>query len=324
MGKSELHQRWIFTWNADNDGNLPEVELVEKILNEITREGVFQLERGSETGRSHYQGRFRLNRERTGKKWLLNKFSEIYTTINLTFIPEMVYDSSSYCTKNDSRLLGPFWVGAGSYREFKKVSTLKLMKWQQQFVDMITNPEYQPALKDRKVMVVSNPAGKIGKSKLLKHLAQSQEANKLKVAKLPIDKPDRLRAGVIKLLRKQEIDLFMFDFTRTQGVETHLENLFEIVEEIKNGYLVDCMYGNYSYALFPPPMIVIFTNREFGELHPYLSPDRWFSMHVRNMEDDLKYWKLCGKHSDDTFMYEGDHKLLKNELERLSNEFQFK
>lgn len=55
-----LQKRWVFTWNADDQDKLPSPDLIQKKLNNIASEAVFQLEVGSNNGRRHYQGRFKL------------------------------------------------------------------------------------------------------------------------------------------------------------------------------------------------------------------------------------------------------------------------
>ena len=62
-----------------------------QFLNKIVESGVFQKERGVETSRLHYQGRFELKGPRIGKRKLLRMFSELGETSNLTFSPERLY-----------------------------------------------------------------------------------------------------------------------------------------------------------------------------------------------------------------------------------------
>lgn len=50
-----LQKCWVFTWNADNEDNLPSPDSLRKKLNYIASEAVFQLEIGSNNGRRHYQ-----------------------------------------------------------------------------------------------------------------------------------------------------------------------------------------------------------------------------------------------------------------------------
>ena len=53
------------------------------------------------------------------------------------------------------------------------------------------------------------------------------------------------------------------------------QHLFAIIESIKNGYVIDVMYGRMNEALFRPPIVIIFSNEPFLEVRKYLSYDRW-------------------------------------------------
>ena len=65
------------------------------------------------------------------------------------------------------------------------------------------------------------------------------------------------------------------DLPRTISKSLSLTDLFHTLEEIKNGYVVDRMYGKYNEGIFDPPLIVIFTNFKFEELQSNMSEDRW-------------------------------------------------
>ena len=79
----------MFTWNADDLGGLPNrVNLIE-LLENVAVKGVFQRERGLKTGRLHYQGMFVLKGSRLEKRRLLEIFSQICETTQLTLEPEV-------------------------------------------------------------------------------------------------------------------------------------------------------------------------------------------------------------------------------------------
>nr|YP_009686316.1 hypothetical protein [Halamphora calidilacuna]QDR25072.1 hypothetical protein [Halamphora calidilacuna] len=83
--------------------------------------------------------------------------------------------------------------------------------------------------------------------------------------------------AVCKLLQKEDIDMFTFDFTRTMGVETSMNDLFQVVEELKNGHVVSVLYGNPMEVAMTSPHVVIFTNEKFEDSEKYLSRDRWIT-----------------------------------------------
>ena len=126
--------------------------------------------------------------------------------------------------------------------------------------------------RSRKVIWVQDPKGGSGKSTFLKYLSLNQEG--LRVKKLPLDKPDRLRMMVCKIVERENVEAFSFDFTRTLGTETHIENLFQIVEEIKNGHIVSAMYGNPMEVVMTNPFVIIFSNEDISKYSHYLSMDR--------------------------------------------------
>lgn len=98
-------------------------------------------------------------------------------------------------------------------------------------------------------------------------MALNQEG--LRVKKLPLDKPDRLRMMVCKIVEQEDVDAFSFDFTRTLGTETYIENLFQIVEEIKNGHIVSAMYGNPMEVVMTNPFVIIFSNEDISKYCHY-------------------------------------------------------
>lgn len=118
-------------------------------------------------------------------------------------------------------------------------------------------------------------------------MSVSQHETGISVKKLPLDKADRLRMMVCKIIERENVDLFSFDFTRTQGVDTNFQNLFEVIEEIKNSYIVDTIRAFIKTAI-----IIIFTNMDINQLKNYLSDDRWEPFIICKNNDSLDYINL--------------------------------
>ena len=144
-------KKWVFTWNADDDGQLVDCHKLQNLLNEISKQGVLQSERGKKNARIHYQGRFELKGSRTGKKQLLKMFRVLGCTKNLTFRPELSVDSTSYCVKDESRVGGPWYVGTPQYRRKNTPMRIKYRKWQEQFLNKLNSPLGE-TLRDCKVI----------------------------------------------------------------------------------------------------------------------------------------------------------------------------
>lgn len=265
-------KRWVFTWNINDAGWMPKQKDLSALLDIYVVSGVFQLELGLTTARPHYQGRFELKGSRLGKKRLLEIFRELGDTSQLTFQPEIVYDSTSYCTKSETREAGPWYVGTNSYKTKQQPLQLELRMWQEQLLAEMAGID-DSGKRDRKVIWIQDILGGAGKSTFSKYLSFGQKDWKVK--KLPLDKPDRLRMAVCKIVQKEDVDVFTFDFTRTRGEETSMNNLFQIIEEIKNAHVVSVMYGNPMEVGFTSPHVIIFTNEKLEDYEKYLSPDRW-------------------------------------------------
>lgn len=113
-------------------------------------------------------------------------------------------------------------------------------------------------------MLVCNKTGGAGKSKFVKWLRISQK--EIVLRKLPVSSVDRLTSAVFIISKTVKIDLYKIDLPRTISENISLPDLFHTLEEIKNGFIVDTMYGRYNERIFEAPQIVIFTNISFEKL----------------------------------------------------------
>lgn len=55
-------------------------------------------------------------------------FEILGCTKNLTFRPELSVDSTNYCTKIETRIVDPWYVGSNSYRRKNSIMTITLRK----------------------------------------------------------------------------------------------------------------------------------------------------------------------------------------------------
>jgi len=273
-------KRWVFTWNDCGNDDVPCPQQLSQFLDSLCEEGVYQVESGHKTNNHHYQGRFVLKGPRIGKKKLLSIFKENYDTMNLTVEPEITFDSTRYCTKEDTRISGPYFVGLSSYKQKKEKMEIQLYNWQKSVLELL-DPCYGNKFRDRKVIWIQDMIGGSGKSKFIQYLARSGEiSHNLVCKKLPFDNPDRIRSAVSKIALKTDVDVFMFDFTRTRSEFADIESLFQVIEEIKNSYVVDVMYGKYVETFLPELFVLVFTNEDIKDYRQYLSTDRWLPLSI--------------------------------------------
>lgn len=272
-------KKWVFTWNLGFNEHVPTPEELQLFLSSIAVKGVFQQERGLTTERLHYQGRFELKGPRIGKMKLLSYFSEKWDIINLTTEREESFDSSLYCTKNETRVAGPWYVGLSDYIQKNTTMKLDLYLWQEQLLRLLS-PEHINFYRNRRVIWIEDRKGGMGKSEFIRYLASSSKETKIIAKKLQFDRPDRIRCAVCKLAKTTDVDLFMFDFTRTMGEDSSMTNFYQVVEEIKNKYIIDTMYGQYNESFLKPNVVIIFTNAELQDHWRYLSEDRWVPFQI--------------------------------------------
>lgn len=174
-----------------------------------------------------------------------------------------------------------------SIRELKdpgiqvQVCTERMYKWQEQLLNELRS-SLGRTFRQRKVLWVQDLVGGAGKSTFIKYMSLSNSEFKMK--KLPLDKPDRLRMMVYKILQNEDVTVFVFDFTRTLGEETSVTNLFQIIEEVKNGHIVSAMYGNPMEGIFNNPYVIVFTNQDISIYCQYLSMDRWIDGRYTKLE----------------------------------------
>jgi peptidyl-tRNA hydrolase len=265
---------WSLTWDTNiKQKKLPDEEALLGFFDRVADECVFQYEKGEKKKKEHVQGTFTLTGQRKSKTNVLKLFEATFKNISgLTLSP--VYDKvaiNSYVTKSQGRTRGPFYGGKKEMHD-KEMGAAKLRLWQQQLFEIVTGPE-QESLKDRKVIWVQDACGNTGKSWFQKWLRIGQK--KLTVRSLPVSSVDRLISAVNIINKTHKVDAFTIDLTRTQGEDQSYKDLFSTIEQIKNGYVIDVMYGKYNEAIFKPPLIIIFTNNNYGEFKHYLSEDRW-------------------------------------------------
>jgi len=264
---------WSLTWETNiKQKKLPNEEALLSFFDRVADECVFQYEKGTIRRKEHVQGTFTLNGSRQSKTSILKLFEITFKNVaGLTLSP--VYDKvaiKAYVTKDEGRTRGPFYGGRREVYD-KQMASAKLRKWQKELFEILTGDQ-QAFLKDRKVIWVQD-SGNTGKSWFQKWLRVGQK--KLVVRALPVSSVDRLISAVHILNKTYKVDAYTIDLTRTQGQDQSYNDLFSAVEQIKNGQIIDVMYGKYNESIFAPPMVLVFTNNKIEDFQNYLSPDRW-------------------------------------------------
>jgi hypothetical protein len=252
---------------------------------------VFQLEKGLIKGKEHYQGCFTLIGPRRSKSYVLKTFENRFENVSGLSIQIIsnLEATLAYTTKSETRIAGPWYCGSFEIHD-ETYENMDLRPWQQQSYQLTldiknkTHPEYK-AFQDRRIIWIYDPIGGSGKSKFIKWLCIGQRL--LNVEKLPISSVTQLISATIAMVnnaktKNKKIDMFVIDDTRTKGKDTNFDDMFENMEQIKNGHLVSTMYGKPAKAIFDRPIIMFFTNTEPREYAKNLSAERLYPMEIKN------------------------------------------
>lgn len=218
---------------------------------------IFQMEKGSTTGRRHFQGSVKLAAKKR-KTWLLN--NSPVGKVGLSLSPTVNETGAfKYCMKAETRTAGP-WCDHVLYLQ----KDLQMMKnplpWQQWVLDVIaTEPD------DRTIHWLWEPEGKVGKSKLVKYL----DANDMAIT-IAFGTATQCKTGIVA---EGPARAYLIDLPRTIGNEEKVEAMFSTMEAVKNGFVKSYMYGKVNKLLMEPPHVFVYANHAPDTR--LLSKDRW-------------------------------------------------
>lgn len=249
---------------TDEMKELPSHETIEKVFKDLdAARYCFQLERGEEKGRLHYEGIVVFHKPRKGSE-IRERFASLcrpnYKGGCLhTRKAFSIKDSYIYCTKPGG-LHRPRFYPPNAYfgRDLLTHFSTKY-EWQDQVMKWATDPVPD----HRTVYCIIDEEGKSGKSTLAKTLGYVHDAC---VVPLGLSAP-QMKAALSRLGPK---DLYIVDLPRNNKDYTML---YDTIEEIKRGMIISCFQGKYTSLYMSRPHIVCFAN----EVPPLknLSLDMW-------------------------------------------------
>ena len=217
----------------------------------------FQLEKGTDSGYIHYQGRFRLNEK--------NRISNMVKTfpwkeIHLSPTSKENRDNMFYVCKEDTRIGGPWDNHNHSFVELpRQIREIKsLYPWQEAITKMCD--DFHPRL----VHIIYDTIGNIGKSIISNKLGCERKAMVLPFC--------RDYEALLGMVQSSPISKnYIIDLPRALD-KSKLQNMFAGIETIKSGYAFDKRY-KFQSSYFDSPNIFVFTNNlpDFS----LLSQDRW-------------------------------------------------
>ncbi len=259
MSESQI---WVVDWRWTILPDMEEMEFrgkEEDLKDWLHRDcdaWVFQLEKGKETGKLHYQGFAKLkekDRPRHKASALNKDFRGIRVVACSTNGKEAL---RKYCMKSDTRLAGP-WADKPVYMGEDLPVTLK--PWQETCMKTLLG-----AAHPRKIFWYYDDEGGKGKSIFAKYMMFHHE-----IPKLCYGTANDLLNLVSKYPGRKG---YIFDLTRTKPATFSSEDMYSVMEDIKNGYFNNLKYET-GFCLMAIPNIVVFANHR--PLPDKLSADRF-------------------------------------------------
>lgn len=233
---------------------------------------VYQLEKG-ENGTVHIQG------------LIYNKNPMSFESLKKKLVRAHIEKcrdmeaSIKYCSKEDSRIEGPFVKGFTIPKPLNILKESQLYKWQNKVIDLIN--DHIRNNDDRTIYSILDIKGNIGKTALCRYIVGSGLFNSIYISSG--------KACDIKfaLAQYKNLDDLVILFDLPRSVEEYVS--YQAIEEVKNGIYLSTKYES-KMILHNSPFIIIFHNFELQ--YDKLSKDRWKVAKLDNKEAILNFKNL--------------------------------
>lgn len=262
----------IFVYDFTLGCNFATTDDVKNVLRDMCKKWCFQLERAN-SGYNHYQGRFSL-KHKMRLTTLKNKLP--WPEIHLSPTSNENSDNDFYCTKEDTRVDGP-WKDTDVViyipRQVREISTW--YPWQISVCEKLSTWD------TRSIHCIIDTAGNKGKSTLVSALGSSRKACQIPFCN---DFKDIMRM----VMDRPKVGAYLIDMPRAV-TKDKLYQLYGAIEIVKGGYAYDDRYV-FKEEYFDCPNIFVFTNK-CPDMQ-LLSPDRWKLWMINNNMELVEFTHL--------------------------------
>lgn len=241
---------------------------------------VFQLERGAQAGKLHYQGYShcadkwngssgRMRASQCGK-WWRDMFKEAGfegVSVNAGICSNQGKGAlRKYCMKEDTREGGP-WA---THKVYNGIDLLQVRndphKWQTTCNAEAAEEWTQE--NDRTINWIFEKVGCVGKSKWVKDGIFRKDFGYVEAGSAR-----QLCSSIVNMGAKK---VYVIDRPRTKAASDSDMDFFNVVERLKNGCIQNVMHGKGTVLLMEPPRVFVFGNSpppaNYKEI---LSADKW-------------------------------------------------
>lgn len=278
---SNKYSNWVFTLMEGSDPeSLPSSTQLGESLEKISDRFVFQLESCPSTGRKHFQGCFITRIRKRHRTVLMELGIELSIEISQLTVNRMIgtwEQNIEYCSKEDSRVSSRVFLSKELESEEEKkykgkdlavFSEKGFYPWQSSINDIIFEDDSFniKAASSREVYWVQDLEGNTGKSLYSKYLCY----NNPNITKLAFGSGSQMRSSVVE---EGPQKCYIIDIPRKLCNDDFQNNIYSVIEDLKNGFVKTSMYGKSKTLFMEPPLVIIFSNFECPT--EKLSVDRW-------------------------------------------------
>lgn len=280
------YSNWVFTLMSSKNKLFPdEYELVSSVLvgealEKVSDKFVFQKEVCPTTGRKHYQGCFVTRIRKRHRTILFELAVDMQVDVELLTVDRMqgTWDQSvEYCSKEDTRIGTSIFKSKELMLEEQntyKANDLKIFNekgfypWQEKVNKIIFEDDSFDikASSGREVYWIEDVQGNTGKSLFTKFLCYNNPC----ITKLAFGSGSQMRASVVE---EGSHKCYIIDIPRKLCNDDFQNNIYSVIEDLKNGFIKSSMYGKPKTLFMEPPLVIIFANFECPT--EKLSVDRW-------------------------------------------------
>lgn len=287
-------KHFAFTFNRQDEWGeqafLASAPEIAENLRKICKHFIFQCERG-EQGRMHYQGYIELiTKKRLGtvihdmQAWMPGVHLSIASTAGRQAL-------QSYCMKDETRVEGP-WTDAG--RPSEEASRLQAEPFdgrvefsliedgatRRPFQEWLTRYILQPPDR-RQIIWVGDPIGNSGKSEWADWAEWKYGAETVSYGSA--------KDVMSLIMTRPASKCYIFCLPRSRPKDVHLSDLYNVLEMVKDGKLINTKYQCEKKRIARPHVLVLANYFPDEQERKHLSADRWhflvidhrdFSLHV--------------------------------------------
>lgn len=259
-------------------------------LRKICKHFIFQLERG-ETGRLHYQGYIELSAKKRLSTlipelqgWMQGVHVSICSTVGKQALQQ-------YCMKMDTRVDGP-WTDAGRPSVEASLLLAEPFDGHVEFnllEDVGTRRSFQESLRliclqpphPRNILWVGDTLGNSGKTEWADWMEWKYGA---------VVTCYGCAKDIMSLIMKQPASkCYIFNLPRSRPNDAKIQDLYNVIEMVKDGKLINLKYETAKMRIQRPHVIVLANYFPDHEEQKMVSRDRWRFLNIRRSDWSLQY-----------------------------------